>query len=234
MDTFTESPSSYSLAIQDNTSTRQEVVLYSNPETVQLSTKKVFSLVPTSTESDVSTELLISPNPLILADRNKALQTIQTLLSTVQILKEKIQESMLSGPVCPYQQTLLEYLGPEYKCLAIQDIPYPKTFSTQVAISSINLIGNKYDDVLLSQMNVMSAEAADTNFVGVTSQNLGHAFAVLSSTSNGQEYVIDKVKTANHLEFAELIRNIPVDYIIQNPLVVAHKLISRYIEINQN
>lgn len=231
MDTSVESISSQSLVVPS-----QKIVLYNNTETVELTgSKPIYSLVPPTTEPfSIDEDSLFSPNPLILADRNKALQTIQTLLSTVQTLKEKIHDTLLAGPICPYQQTLLEYLGPNYQCPAIQDIPYPKTFSTQVAITSIDVIANKYDDILLSQLSVMSAEAADTNFVGITSENLGHAFAVLSSTANGQEYVIDRVKTANHLEFAEIVRNIPVDYIIQNPLVVAHKLISRYIEINQN
>jgi hypothetical protein len=234
MDTFTESMSSHAIAVQDTVA--QKIVLYGNTTGPELSgTKKIYSLVPPTTESvSIDEESLFSPNPLILADRNKAMETIQSLLSTVETLKQKIHETLLGGPVCPYEQTLIEYLGPNFECPTIYDIPYPKTFSTQVAISSIDVVGNKYDDILLSHLSLMSAEAADTNFVGITSQNLGHAFAVLSSTANGKEYVVDRVKTANHLEFAEVVRNIPIDYIIQNPLVVAHKLISRYLEINQD
>lgn len=231
MDTFVESASSM-LIVDD---TKQEIVLRDASTTLTpVAPKKVFSIVPTTQLLSAEEFFALSPNPLIAADKNKALETIQTLLSTVQVLKEKIQDSMLSGPVCPYQQTLLEYLGPDYKCPTIYDIPYPKTYSTQAAISAIEIIGNKYDNILLSHTQTMSAEAADTNFVGITSQNIGHAFAVLSATANGNEYIIDRVKTSNHLEFAEMVRNLSTDYIIQNPLIVAHKLISRYIEINKD
>jgi hypothetical protein len=231
MDTFVESASSM-LIVDD---TKQEIVLRDASTTLTpVAPKKVFSIVPTTQLLSAEEFFALSPNPLIAADKNKALETIQSLLSTVQVLKEKIQDSMLSGPVCPYQQTLLEYLGPDYKCPTIYDIPYPKTYSTQAAISAIEIIGNKYDNILLSHTQTMSAEAADTNFVGITSQNIGHAFAVLSATANGSEYVIDRIKTSNHLEFAEIIRNLSTDYIIQNPLIVAHKLISRYVEINKD
>jgi hypothetical protein len=78
----------------------------------------------------------------------------------------------------------------------------------------------------------MVIEAADTSFPGITSENIGNAFAVLSSTSEGDRYVIDRHKAALHLEFAELIRNLSVEKIIGDPIVTAHKLVTRYIEIN--
>ena len=67
---------------------------------------------------------------------------------------------------------------------------------------------------MTTQLQIMSAEAADTSFAGITSQNLGNAFAVLSTTANGQEYIIDRKKAAEHLEFIEIVNNVPTDYIL--------------------
>ena len=61
----------------------------------------------------------------------------------------------------------------------------------------------------------------------ITSQNLGNAFSVLS----GNEYVIDKEKLRKHLEFGEIVRNIPQDYIDNHPYLTAFKLLSRYSDI---
>ena len=87
---------------------------------------------------------------------------------------------------------------------------------------------------MTTHLQLMSAEAADTSFAGITSQNLGNAFAVLSTTANGQEYIIDRKKAARHLEFIEVISNIPTDYIIENPVIVVMKLVSRYLEIHRD
>jgi len=169
-------------------------------------------------------------NPLVMADQEKALQTIQALLSTIRSLKQEIQPA--EAPACPYQQTLIEFLGPDFICPTIHDLAFPVNFSTTEAVSSITEIGKCHHEHMMNHLQAMSAEAADMGFPGITSQNLGNAFAVLSTTANGEEYVIDRVKTAKHLEFAEIVRNIPTDYIIANPSLVAQKLIARYIEIN--
>lgn len=172
-------------------------------------------------------------NPVLIADKNRALQTIQEILSATNELKQQLQTTLFDRPVCPYQQTLLEYLGPNFICPTINDLTLPLNFSSTESISSITKIDNKYNDQLMTQLKTMTAEAADMSFAGITSVNLGNAFAVLSTTSTGQEYVIDKQHLAQYLEFAELIRNIPDEEIINNTNSVALKLINRFIEIHQ-
>lgn len=176
----------------------------------------------------------LAPHPLILADRISALEALNSALSAARSLKQQIQSTIFDGPVCPYQRTLLEYLGPNFKCPTIDDLPLPRNFNPAEAIKIILDVDKKHDKQMTTHLQIMSAEAADTNFPGVTSQNLGHAFAVLSATSRGQEYIIDKKKTGQHLEFVELISKIPTDYIVEHPVIVAQKLVARYLEIHQD
>ena len=157
-----------------------------------------------------------------------------SLLSSIQQFKQNIQDNILSGPVCPYQKTLNEYLGLDFKCPSIHSLTILPDYSVEKAVGLLTNIGDKHTDQMLTHLAVMTAEAADTGFPGITSQHLGNAFAVLSTTTNGQEYVINKPKLAKHLEFAEIVKSIPVEYIKQNPVIVAQKLVSRYIEINQD
>lgn len=234
MDTLTDSLSfnaQFPAVYKQNT-----VVPYSNFASLLTASKvafdKGYSLVAEPSGS-VFDEFEV--NPLVLADRNTALQTIQEILSTAQLLKLQIQQSpWLSGPACPYEKTLIEYLGPSYIVPTINDLAFPKEFSVEKSVKSIVNISKHFDDKLMSHVQIMSAEAADTSFAGITSENLGHAFAVTSATANGQELVVDREKTAKHLEFVELIRHIPTEYILQNPLIVAQKLVSRFIEIHQS
>lgn len=172
-------------------------------------------------------------NPLLVADKNLALQTIQEILSAVEELRQQFQTTLFDGPVCPYQQTLAEYLGPNFICPSINDLALPLNFSSAEAVSSILKIDKAYNDRMLDQLQVMAAEAADTSFAGITSVNLGNAFAVLSATSTRQEYVIDKQRLARHLELAEIVRNLPDEEIINNPNTVALRLINRWIEVHQ-
>lgn len=172
-------------------------------------------------------------SPYILRDREEALLTINSLISSIHEIKQKFQEEWLSGPVCPYERTLNEYLGPNFVCPTITDLDFPKNLTIERAVSSTISINHKYNDILLTHINLMSAEAANTSYPGITGYNLGHAFAVLSATAEGEHYVVDHQKMANHLEFAEIIRNMPVEDILENPFSVAYKLLGRYIEINQ-
>ena len=187
-----------------------------------------------SIKTNYEIDAVVDSNPLILADREKALGIMASLLSSIQQFKQNIQDNILSGPVCPYQKTLNEYLGLDFKCPSIHSLTILPDYSVEKAVGLLTNIGDKHTDQMLTHLAVMTAEAADTGFPGITSQHLGNAFAVLSTTTNGQEYVINKPKLAKHLEFAEIVKSIPVEYIKQNPVIVAQKLVSRYIEINQD
>lgn len=174
-------------------------------------------------------------NPLIEQDRNKAIEKINGLLAKINKLKDDFQISQDSKPICPYEQTKLEYLGPNFIVPSISDLPEPVNFSVDTAVSSGLLINKQMHENMLTQLNLMSAEAMSENFSGNLSEVLGHAFTMLSSTSTGEQVrVVDRHKTALHLEFAEIVRNIPINQIIENPVIIAQKLINRYIEINKD
>lgn len=172
-------------------------------------------------------------NPLIQQDRDKAIEKVNNLLSKINKLKDEYKIPHEQQHVCPYERTKIEYLGPNYIVPSIHDLPEPVDFSNEVALNSNLLINKQYHENMMAQMQMMSAEAASPDFSENLPEVYGHAFTMLSSTANGEQLVIDRHKTALHLEFAEIVRNIPVSYILENPLLVAQKLINRYIEINK-
>ena len=217
MDTFTES-----LSYDEQT-----FVLYDGTQTEQISSEDLVV--------DEQAEVYpFTPHPLVVADRSRALQTIQNALSAARALRFEFQSSLSAVPACPYQRTLTEYLGPNYICPSIHDLSLPSKFNPKEAVISIAKIDKKYNDLMFTHLQAITAEATNTGFPGITSQNLGNAFALLSTTANGEEYVIDKPKASKHLELAELIRNIPSEYIIQNPVEVAQKLVAQFIEIHED
>jgi hypothetical protein len=172
-------------------------------------------------------------NPLVKQDRDKAIEKINNLLVKVNKLKAEYKISEEAHPICPYEQTKLEYLGPNYIVPSIHDLPEPVEFSAEVALNSNLLIQKQLHENMITQMQMMSAQTANPDFSGSPSEVFGHAFTKLSATATGEQLVVDRHKTALHLEFAELVRNIPSSYILENPLLVAQKIINRYIEINK-
>lgn len=176
-----------------------------------------------------------APTPIIKEVRDKALSKINSLLSKVNDIKDSLKLSKEEEEiVCPYEQTKLKYLGSNYQPLSIHDLSYPEDFSLEKALPATAAINANYYNVMLTHLHAMSAEAIDTSFPGITSENIGNGFAVLSATNEGNKYVIDNNKLASYLEFAELVRNIPLQDIIDNPREIAFKLIHKYMEINSD
>jgi len=168
----------------------------------------------------------LATHPFLTEDRELAFTLMNELiLSAIEFNKQMLES--LKGPICPYQRTLHEYLGPNHKYPTIYELPIHKTFSYPVVYEKISTFQNQVEENMFQQLDVMVKEAADTAFPGITSQNLGNAFSVLS----GNEYVIDKEKLRKHLEFGEIVRNIPQDYIDNHPYLTAFKLLSRYSDI---
>lgn len=172
-------------------------------------------------------------NPLILNDRNKALEKINSMLSEINKIKKEI-ESSVEETICPYEKTKLEYLGSNFIVPSIHDLAYPKHYSAEKAADTTVGISKKYNEIMCTQLQQMTAVSIDKNFSGIFPEYLGNAFAVLSATATGEEYVVDRHKLALHLEFAEMVKNISVEDIIKDPFTIAHKLVSRFIEINSD
>jgi hypothetical protein len=172
-------------------------------------------------------------NPVIKQARDKALAKINSILATVSKFKEAELDNN-DDIVCPYEQTKAKYLGRNYIPPTINQLSYPKEFSIEKALPSTAAINAHYYNVMLTHMHCMSTEAVDTSFPGITSENIGNAFAVPVTTNKGTTYVINEKKLADHLEFAEIVRNLPMQEIIDNPKEIAYKLIHRFIQINSD
>lgn len=172
--------------------------------------------------------------PAIKDARDKALSKINSLLSKVNKFKETLKNPEEEEIICPYEQTKRKYLGPNYVPPSIADLSYPEDFSLEKALPATAAINASCYNIMLSHLNDMSSEAMDTGFPGITSENIGNGFAVLSATNEGNRYVLDEQRLKDHLEFAEIVKNIPVQEIMDNPKEVAFKLIHKFIEINSN
>lgn len=183
-------------------------------------------------EAQEVVELPEVTHPFVLADRNKAMETINSMLSSINALKQDFQTKKEQEIVCPYEKTKAEYLGPNYIVPTINDLVIPINYSEKIATSSTLIIGKSYSDLMITKLQQMSAEATDLSFSGIKTEALGNAFSVLSATANGEMWVEDKKKAAAHIEFAEIIRNIPIKDILDDPLTIAKKLLTRYMEIN--
>jgi hypothetical protein len=170
-------------------------------------------------------------NPAIEGARNKALSKIDKILAKINKFKEEISEE--EHP-CPYEQLKIKYLGKNYVVPSIDSLSYPENFTPEKALPSTAAINASYYNIMLTHLHTMSAEAIDTSFPGITSENVGNAFAVPHETEKGIVYKINEKKLANHLEFAEIVRNIPLQQLIDNPQEISFKLIQRFIEINSD
>lgn len=258
MDSITEDLSSSQLSVSSVASLRQQIELHNKTKTGtslaatvpkhELAVREALTFYNTLTSFSLPTETITLPNgevksvglndhlpelvnPVVAEDRNKAIQTINSLLLTIDKIKKDVQQEQ-EGPACPYEKTKIEYLGANFIVPSIHDLDVPKNFSVEIATKAIKQVSTNYNNVLMTNVQQMTAEAADTSYVGIKTEQLGNAFVVLSATSKGTEYVVDKHKAALHLEFAELVRNIPLNDILENPTLVAQKLITRYMQIN--
>ena len=206
-------------------------------ETVSLSSISEFlsgHLLPNEENIEETENGALKPHPFILSDRKKAEDIMDQLIQDAELLYQQLVGTSENDIVCPYEKTIAEYLGTDFIIPTVHDLTVPENFCPLEAIKTIVTIDRKYHDLTLTHLQTITAEAADTGFVGVTSQNLGNAFALLSTTPEGtQQYVLDKPRIGEHLSFAELIRTIPNEDIINNPVEIAHKLVSKFIQIHK-
>jgi hypothetical protein len=170
--------------------------------------------------------------PAIKEARDKALSKINSLLTKVNEIKESLRNPEEEEIICPYEQTKRQYLGPNYTPPSIASLSYPEDFSLEKALPATVAINASCYNIMLSHLHAMSSQAMDTGFPGMTAEHMGNGFAVLSSTSEGNKFVLDEKRLKDHLEFAEIVKSIPMQEIIDNPKEIAFKLIHRFIEIN--
>lgn len=172
--------------------------------------------------------------PAIKQARDKALSKINSLLSKVNEIKKSLGDPEQEEIICPYEQTKRKYLGPNYTPPSISSLSYPKDFSLEKALPATVAINASCYNIMLSHFHAMSSQATNADFPGLTAEHVGNGFAVLSATSEGNKFILDEKRLKDYLEFAEIVKNIPMQEIIDNPKEIAFKLIHRFIEINSS
>lgn len=168
-------------------------------------------------------------------DRKKAQFTIQQALSSARAVRQQLEMTLLSsGPIHPYERLIYDYLGPNFICPKITDLELPSNFSTKQTMETLEQISTQCFQKTLTHFQYVTGGIGkegceDDTFL---MKNLGNFFSTLSTTDKGIEFVEDKAKTAEYISFSETVRNIPADYIINNPVDAAQRLLNQFIKIH--
>jgi hypothetical protein len=224
MDTYTYSlsddkviiPSSMQLA-----TAQQEILKYQERAVTE----------PNSNASNVLKEKTQILTDLLKQDKERAKIRIDELVSSARQLTTELTTSLTAVPIHPYQRLLHEYLGPNFICPTIHELTIPTDFSPARCKAQIKQASKKMLEHELTQFQTLTAEIMDTSYEGVKTQNLNNAFAVLSSTAEGNQYVIDQEKFKQYLTFAETVKSMSIDYVRENSIIVAKKLLAEFTRI---
>ena len=148
-------------------------------------------------------------------------QTIQTLLSSVRQIKQEYMYSLSCVPVHPYEKLKQQFIPSETKPLLIEEIKAPENFCIKTSSEQISAISCKMNERWSQQMCSL------TSCTALEEMQVCNAFASLSENT----FVVDSEMAKNHLQFIEMIKNIPIQLIEQQPKEVAEKIISQFITI---
>jgi len=159
--------------------------------------------------------------------------TIQQALSAARSVRLEIDEKLLNGPIHPYQKMVYQYLGPNFKTPSVYDLELPQNFCPVTTLQSLNDITNSFFENTMTQFEHLTAGIGkiENEDEQALMEGLGHGFSVLSATSEGMMFIIDKEKAAQYIEFAEIFRSIPVRDIVDNPVDIAKRVLNRVVQI---
>ena len=197
--------------------------------------KQQSAKIPTERKFDQSVELQARVEEfadLLRKNKEQAQLTIGQLISSANSMTATLVTALTSAPLHPYEKLLYDYLGPNFICPSITDLTIPENFCPKQCLVELENVAQQVGALQTNHFARLSAEAMDTSFYGITSENLNNAFAVLSSTAKGEQYVIDADKLKQHLIFVETVKSIPVDYVLKNPLEVAKKMLAEFTKIH--
>lgn len=152
----------------------------------------------------------------LVGDFTVADETVASILSSAEELCKHFDIMLSSIPVHPFERLKKEYLGNDCSYLSLSDVEVPENFCLSSISMSISSIADKYSNLFDLQVQALTSEKID---------NLYNAFAVPS----GDDFVIDNEKVAKHLQYVQMINNIPVHLIDENPMLVAQKLLTQYV-----
>lgn len=172
---------------------------------------------------------------LLQVDKAKAQRIIQGLVSSAREITSTIANTLTSVPIHPYEKLIYEYLGPNFKPRPIQDYSIPDDYNSYKSIKDLRMITEANNQLQMTHMAQITAEAMQPTFNGTFAvDNLNHAFAEPIVGPDGKtQFVINEVRLKEHLEFVEMVKAIPIDYILKNPIEVAKKMLSEFTRIHK-
>lgn len=192
-------------------------------------------LIVEAQKEDISIGTVHDFTTLLQADKQKAQKIISKLVSSAKEITSTITNSLTSVPIHPYEKLIYEYLGPKFVPKSIHEYSIPDNYNPYKCIKDLRVISEANHQLQMSQMAQLTAEAMQPTFDGTfVTENLNNAFAEPVIGSDGkQQFVINEVRLKEHLEFVEMVKAIPTDYIFKNPIEVAKKMLSEFIRIHK-
>jgi hypothetical protein len=159
--------------------------------------------------------------------------TIQRALSAARATRLNFEDKILSGPIHPYQKLIHKYLGLDFKTPSVLDLPLPEKFCPIQTTQHLQKVNDQFFENTLTHFQHLTAGIGkiENEDEMQLMEGLGHTFATLSSTAEGDMFVVDHKKTAEYLEFAETVRTIPISEIVNNPIQTAQRLLHRLAQI---
>jgi hypothetical protein len=159
--------------------------------------------------------------------------TIQRALSAARAVRLNFEDKILSGPIHPYQKLIHKYLGLDFKTPSVLDLPVPENFCPITTVKHLNKVTDQFFENTLTHFQHLTAGIGkvENEDERQLMEGLGHGFATLSATAEGDMFVIDHKKTAEYLEFVETFRTIPISEIVNNPIQTAQRMLFRLMEI---
>ncbi len=228
---------------QKLTSTKSEVALRQEQTSSQQNTPlnsgefaKFLELIQLNKELNKEEEeqenIPVETHPALIASRAQGQQLIEKLLEKTKELSKQFDPDP-EEPACAYQGMLQKYLGKNFVVPSIHDLafPDPRKFELSKVPERIMTVSNKLHEDNITKLQMLSSFSMSAQEMSLSAANLNHAFSVLSATPEGPQYIIDNERTAKYLLFAETVRTMPVDYVKENPLTVAYKLLFEWCNI---
>lgn len=149
-------------------------------------------------------------------DEGITMQTIQSMLSSVRQARETFETAMSGIPTHPFERLKYQFLSPEQQQLSIDNIAVPIDFCPFNVTHQLTSISHTLQETTSQQMSsIMLSEGGETC----------NSFASLSENT----FVVNKEKVANYLQYIEMVNNITVESIENNPMEVAKRVLAQYV-----
>ena len=147
-------------------------------------------------------------------DEGITMQTIQSMLSSVRQARETFEAAVSCIPTHPFERLKYQFLSPEQPQLSIDNIAVPIDFCPFNATHQLTSISYTLQETTSQQMSSIMLSGAACNSFASLSENV---------------FVVNKEKAANYLQYIEMVNNISVESIENNPMEVAKRVLAQYV-----